>query len=323
MNQTRSAASSTRPPAPGIAPDPPGVRPLVLFVAVAAGVGGLLLTLSTLIEPGAPFILAAVLAGLALPALILTHRDTGGEGVRALLRDCLRLPRAWWWLPVAGFALPCLSWATAAVSGGARPLTWPLIGYYIMDLIIGAVVINIWEEMAWTGFAQRRAMARWGTTGGSLVTAALFTGIHVPLAFDGARSAAQVASNVLLIAGVAIGVRLLIGRVDAWTGRSLLTIGVLHSSFNATETILDPDHDWVRIVVTIAVAVVVIASGRRSDPPTAPAACRRRLRAGPAGAPQDDSTSAKTMRTPPVASSKTLGKKAAASAVVTAALAAS
>jgi hypothetical protein len=59
---------------------------------------------------------------------------------------------------------------------------------------------------------------------------------------------------------------LLIGRVDAWTGRSLLTVGVLHSSFNATETLLDPGYDWVRIAVTIAVAVVLIASGRRPDP---------------------------------------------------------
>jgi membrane protease YdiL (CAAX protease family) len=235
----------------------------VLFAAVALGVGGLLLTLSTLIEPGAPFILAAVLAGLALPALLFTHRDTGWNGVRALLRDCVRLPRAWWWLPTAGFALPCLTWTTAAVVGGAQPVTWSLLGYYTIDLIIGAVVINIWEEMAWTGFAQRRAMARWGTTGGSLITAVFFTGIHLPLAIDGAHNAAQVTSNLLFIAGVATGVRLLIGRVDAWTGRSLLTIGVLHSSFNATETLLHPDYDWVRIVLTIAVAVILTATARR------------------------------------------------------------
>ena len=85
------------------------------------------------------------------------------------------------------------------------------------------------------------------------------------MGFDGAHSAAQVGSNILLIAGVATGVRLLIGRVDAWTGRSLLTVGVLHSSFNATETLLHPDYDWVRIVLTIAVAVVLTATARRPD----------------------------------------------------------
>ena len=48
--------------------------------------------------------------------------------------------------------------------------------------------------------------------------------------------------------------------------RGRCAVGVLHSSFNATETLLDPDYDWVRIVLTIAVAVVIIASGRRPDP---------------------------------------------------------
>jgi membrane protease YdiL (CAAX protease family) len=265
MSQTRSASPSSRPQTLTIPPDRPDLRPLVLFAAAALGLGGLLLALSTLIEPGAPFILAAVFAGLALPALVLTHRDTGGKGVRDLLRDCLRMPRAWWWLPVAGFSLPALAWTTAALLGGAQPLTWSLVGSYFADLIIGAVLINIWEEMAWTGFAQRRATARWGTTGGSLITAVFFTGIHLPLAFDGAHSAAQVGSNILLVAGVATGVRLLIGRVDAWTGRSLLTVGVLHCSFNATETLLHPDYDWVRIVLTIAVAVVLTATARRPD----------------------------------------------------------
>ena len=108
------------------------------------------------------------------------------------------------------------------------------------DLIIGALIINIWEEMAWTGFFQRRAASRWGAVGGSLVTSVFFTGIHVPLALDGAHGAREVATNLLSSAGVAIGVRLLIARVDAWSGRSLLIVGILHSSFNATETVLNP-----------------------------------------------------------------------------------
>jgi len=171
--------------------DRPDHGPLLLFAAVALGVGGLLLTMSTLIAPGAPFILAAVLGGLALPALVLTHREAGASGVRALLRDCVRMPSSSWWLPTAGFGLPVLAWTTAAGLGGAQPLTWSLLGYFVGDLLVGAIVINIWEEMAWTGFMQRRAMVRWGATGGSLLTAVFFTGIHVPLAFDGAHSAGR------------------------------------------------------------------------------------------------------------------------------------
>ena len=272
MSQVRSAQPSIRPSAPADPSDRSDLRLLLLFAAAALGIGGSLLTLSTLVEPGSPFILAALLGGLALPALALTYRDAGASGVRALLRDCVRLPRSWWWLPLAGFGLPVLAWTTAAGLGGARPLTWSMLGFYVADLVIGAIVINIWEEMAWTGFAQRRAMARWGVAGGSLLTAVFFTGIHLPLAFDGASSLSQVASNVVLIAGVATGVRLLAGRVDVWTGRSLLTVGILHSSFNATETVLYPAYDWVRIAMTIAVGVAVIAFGTRSAAAAADAA---------------------------------------------------
>ena len=73
-----------------------------LAVIAALAVGAPLLALFTII----PFLLAAMLLGLALPTLVLTHREAGGAGVRSLLRDCMRLPGPWWWLPLAGFGLP-------------------------------------------------------------------------------------------------------------------------------------------------------------------------------------------------------------------------
>jgi membrane protease YdiL (CAAX protease family) len=238
-------------------------RQLMIFAVAALGIGGPLLALSTIIKPDAPFLLAAVLFGLALPALVLTYREAGGAGVRALLRDCIRLPSSWWWLLLAGFALPVLTWTAGAALGAAQTLTWSLVGFYVADLVIGALVINIWEEMAWTGYFQRRAASRWGVVGGSLVTSAFFTCIHIPLARGDATSPTELATNVLYIAGAAIGLRLLIARVDAWSGRSLLVIGILHSSFNATESVLDPAYFWVRIVVTIALGLGVVVVGKQ------------------------------------------------------------
>jgi membrane protease YdiL (CAAX protease family) len=71
--------------------------------------------------------------------------------------------------------------------------------------VSAALIINIWEETAWTGFVQRRAMARWGTVNGSLATAVLFAGIHAPLAFHGATSARHVALGfaALIATGIA------------------------------------------------------------------------------------------------------------------------
>ncbi len=127
-------------------------------------------------------------------------------------------------------------------------------------------MINIWEEMAWTGFFQRRAAARWGAVGGAFITSVFFAGLHLPLALGGAHSASDMATNLLYLIGVAIGVRLLIARVDGWSGRSLLVVGLLHSSFNATENLLEPAFFWVRIVVTIALGIGVVAVGRRPHP---------------------------------------------------------
>ncbi len=170
------------------------------FAITALGIGISLMTLSTFIEPAAPFLLATILFGLALPALVLTYRETGRAGVRALLRDCARLPEPWWWLPLAGFGLPIMSWATGAALGGAQPLTWSLAAFYVGDLITGALIINIWEEMAWTGFFQRRAASRWGVVGASLITPVFFTAIHIPLLFNDAHGADQIATNLLLLA---------------------------------------------------------------------------------------------------------------------------
>lgn len=265
---------SVRPSAaPGLSTrdDSPALRPMLHFAGAAITIGGSLLALSTVVEPGAPFILAAVLLGLLVPALTITHRETGPEGVRRLLRDAVRIPRRWWWLPVAGFALPVLSWAIAAPLGGAQPASWSLATFYVLDLLVGAVVINIWEELAWTGCFQRRAMARWRPLTGSLVTAAFFTGIHVPLAFDGASSADDVVGAVLLVGCVAVGLRLLIARVDGWADRSLLTIGLLHSAFNASESVLLAEYDWVRLVVTVTagLAAAALTADRRAAGSTA------------------------------------------------------
>ena len=249
------------------ASSPSSMRALLPFTVAALCIGGSLLALSTAFRPDEAFVLAAVLFGLALPAVVLTHREGGGPAVRALLRDCVRLPSAWWWLPLAAFVLPVATWTTGAAIGGAQPLDGELVRFYVLDLIVGAVVINIWEEMAWTGFFQRRAAGRWGVVGGALTTSLFFSGIHLPLAFEGVHDSGDLAVNLVALVGVAVGVRLLVARVDVWSGRSLLTVGVLHSSFNASESMLDGDHFWVRIVVTIALGIGVIALASTNDRP--------------------------------------------------------
>lgn len=263
------AARPTSPPAP-TPRDDPSLRPLLVFAAITLPLGWVLLSAYQVLGlPQEPFALATTLLGLVPAALLLTARQHGRDGVRRLLRDVVRLPRPWWWLPVAMLALPAVVWSVASLLGGAVALTSAVLVSFTVDLLVGAVVINLWEEMAWTGFVQRRSMARWGVVVGSLFTALLFAGIHLPLAFDGAHDAGDVVMGVGVLVATGIGLRLLIAGVDTWSGRSLLTIGLLHASFNSTADLVDADHDWVRLLTAVllgVVAVAVVTTGRHSRP---------------------------------------------------------
>jgi hypothetical protein len=78
-------------------------------------------------------------------------------------------------------------------------------------------------------------------------------------------SVAEAGHNVALLAGVAVGLRVVIAHLDHWTG-SLMVIGLFHSSFNATEAVLRTSHDWVRVAIVAAVGVFLAAASYRGEP---------------------------------------------------------
>ena len=244
-----------------------GLRGLMIFAAVAVLGGGVLVGMSRLVTPGEPFLLAAVYGTLLVPALVLARAERRDGGIRELLRQAIRLPRPLWWLPVAGAAIPVATWALGAMLGVARPVTGTSLLTIVVDIVFGLVVINLAEELAWTGYFQSRAMTLWGATRGSLVTAVFFTAIHVPLAVDPAGGLMASLTNVATLALVAVGVRLLIGRLYDWTGGSVLAVALLHSTFNASEDLLMTGQDWVRLAATLAIAIGTVAvGGRRTTP---------------------------------------------------------
>jgi len=90
------------------------------------------------------------------------------------------------------------------------------------------------------------------------VTAALFAGIHLPLAFAGADDATDVITGVGVLLATGIGLRLIIAGLDRWSGGSLLTVGILHGSFNVTPDLIDPAFDWLRYTAAVVLGFVVI-----------------------------------------------------------------
>lgn len=274
---TTSAHHST-PPTGAAGPtkfDSRGLRPLLQFAGIAVPVGWVLLTVPLLIDsPVEPFVLGTLIFGLVIPALVLTARGRSSS-VKALMWDTVRVPRPQWLLVPAAALIPVATSGLAGALGvNAEVSTGFLVNLAVANVLSSLLIVNLWEEMAWAGFFQRRATARWGYLGGATVTALMFTAVHLPLAFYDIHDAGDVAYNVAVMVISGIGMRLLIGAFDEWGHRSILALALIHATFNASSELLDPGADWVRYVATFILGAgafaIRTASRRRDQYPTTP-----------------------------------------------------
>lgn len=245
--------------------DNPDLKPLVQFVAVAIPVGWVLLTIPLLLDlPVEPFVLGTLFLGLVLPTVVLTRRDPTAS-MRQLLRDTVRPSRPLWLLIPAALVIPGAVAGVAALLGAGVPSSPSfVINLAVMNVLSSLVIVNLWEEMAWAGFVQRRAMARWGFAGGSVATALAFTGVHLPLSLYGADSMSDVVYNIAVMVVSGIGMRLVIGAFDGWGHRSILALGLIHATFNASSELLDPGFEWVRYAVTFGLGLGAWALHRKT-----------------------------------------------------------
>jgi membrane protease YdiL (CAAX protease family) len=261
---------------PGITtgtPDDPELRPLIWFVVAALPVGWVLLSVPLVLDaPLAPFVLGTLYLGLVLPTVLLTRRDPH-TSMRQLLRDTVRLPRPAWLLVPAGLAIPTTTYGLGAVLGHSADVTIGfVVNLAVANVLSSVLIVNLWEEMAWAGFVQRRLGARWGFAIGAMATAVLFTGIHLPLSLYGAEDLGDVGHNIAVMLGAGAGMRLLIGAFDTWGQRSILALAFIHATFNASSELLDDGSDWVRYTATLALGLLAWAlwhamsmRARRSD----------------------------------------------------------
>ena len=126
-----------------------------------------------------------LLLALLPAALFVTWATSGAAGVRALLRRCLRWRvNVGWWLTVL-LGLPVLTVGLALLLGDTlRPVDAPsLIISQLGFLVVNLVVINLWEEAAWTGVFQTRLEERHNWAVAAAITAVPFAAIHLPLQF--------------------------------------------------------------------------------------------------------------------------------------------
>jgi membrane protease YdiL (CAAX protease family) len=256
-------------------------RPVLAFCVFAVGLSVslifALLIADVSIIPGK----AAQLVIVPGTALLITAWISGRAGVRRLLASMLR-----WRIGVARWllvllALPVLTLAIAAATGTleAPPEGWLNIATtYLLTLLVGLVTANLLEEMAWTGFVQTKLMAQHGLLRGALLTAVPVFAIHLPLSYETNGLYRTRWEDALLNWGLLFAAllffRYLAGVLMLETNGSVLAVGVLHASFNASGAMHVTPDGWQYVPAVILLTVLVAAyralRGRPIDQPVAP-----------------------------------------------------
>ena len=188
----------------------------------------------------APQEVAAGLATVALFAttLYVTWAADGAAGIRTLARRMFRWRvNLGWWAAVL-VALPALTVGISLLMGDElKPVELPgLIGSQLALLAVSFLLINLWEETAWTGVFQTRLERGHSLFAVAALAAVPFALVHLPLQFFGGDPVTVVGLAVALATYLVFGVlvRSMFAVFLRGTGDSILLVALLHAVFNRT-----------------------------------------------------------------------------------------
>jgi CAAX protease family protein len=242
-------------------------RPVEAFLVLALGIGWIVLAIPAIAGiPMAPFLLGLVFVALLGSALLVTRLVDGPGAIRRLLaRNLIWRFGIVRWLVIV-FGMPVLTLVIAAVSGTLRSPEdgWANLttSYLVGTFIIGALIINLWEETAWAGFVQTRLMATHGLLRASVLTAIPFAAIHIPLQFEGDWTWSRALVGVAIVFALAPFYRYLLGMHMLDSGGSLLAAGIQHASWNEATKLDAVSGDW-QVPAAVILLTVIVAVGRR------------------------------------------------------------
>jgi CAAX protease family protein len=280
-------------------------HPLVTFFALAFLGGWLVLLPTVLFESGfglvpialpAPavmlFFIPAAMAGPTLAAFVVTGIVEGKEGARKLLRRrVLRWRVGVHWYLIAIFGVPIVYFAAASLVLGTTPLEaliekWPLVfTSYLPKVVMVFLIVSLWEEIGWMGFALPRLQDRHGPLMASAVLGALWALWHLPAYFGSTQVVADKVGLgeldrllyllpllILLATSTRIVMTWLFNRA---TG-SVIVVTLFHAGFNISNneliTTFMPqmnsifaNYEWMYAVSgVLALLLIVFTKGRLS-----------------------------------------------------------
>jgi membrane protease YdiL (CAAX protease family) len=239
---------------------------VAVFLVLAIGTSWASLTVPAVTGlPALPFLLL-MLVTLLGSALLVTGWAEGSGGVRRLLSDVLE----WRFHPgryaMILLGMPAATLAVAAIVGTANlPGDWGAFAltYLLQTVIWGALLANLWEETAWTGFLQARLMNRHGLLAGSLLTTPWFVANHLPLSFLPGWTWHTASINLGLLVVAAPVMRYLLGMHYLDTRGSLLAVGLQHAAFNASSGLGLAGWEYVGGLVLLTVLIAAARHARK------------------------------------------------------------
>jgi membrane protease YdiL (CAAX protease family) len=225
--------------------------------------------------------------GIALPAFLVMAAVGGRDGVCDLARRSLRWRVGARWYLVALLGVPVAVVLCVSAIFGLAPLNalvdkWPLLFTEVLpQLLLLILLFNLAEEIGWTGFLQARLQDRHGPLKASVIGTVPLALWHLPdVMVDSGLGLAQLPLALGLLGILAISQ--LFGRVVImWlynnTSRSVLLVGLFHSSFNVTTAAFGRAFIPVPagstfliaapVVAVAAVLIVIFTRGRLSYVP--------------------------------------------------------
>jgi membrane protease YdiL (CAAX protease family) len=280
------------------------------FLIICLALNWLVVLPALRVRGGLPFGLGlweslGTILGVALPAFVVVAAAGGRAAVRELAGECLRWRVGVRWYLIALVAMPVAVPLGAAAIYGTGPLHalvdhWSLLFTTLLPrLVVGTVLFNVAEEIGWMGFMQARWQDRYGPMKASLLVTVPFTLFHLPVLFvDNGLAMAVVFLPALAV--IHLGARVVMAWLYNNTARSVLLVGLFHSSFDATiwyanRIVPGPagtaTYIGSGIVLAAAVVLVVATRGRLSYPPrpiARPAGAARRSASAAGTTPAQD-----------------------------------
>jgi membrane protease YdiL (CAAX protease family) len=220
------------------------------------------------------------------------REETAGSCLQVASRRALVPHRALRLLAIALLgAIPFLGVAPL----GTLAQNWALLfTVFLPGVLVPFVLVNLWEETAWTGFMQHTLQEERGPLLASIMVAPFFALIHMPGFFVAGFISDEktplsefpaVLMQVGILAVFAVFIRVLIMWLYNGSGRSVLIVGLFHSAFNMTNgQKITPDLLGLPeglaslipavAVMVLAVLLVVFTRGRLTHEPWRGAAAR-------------------------------------------------